>query len=110
MIDWVRVAELREEIGVEDFEEVTELFLLEVEDTLRKLRRTFGDVSHTKELLHFLKGSALNLGFSELSELCSKGEVDVDGGCLSVDHEQIKAVYVQSRAFFQTEYARRFAA
>ena len=37
MIDWDRVSELREEIGAEDYEEVAELFLMEVEDTLAQL-------------------------------------------------------------------------
>lgn len=67
MIDWTRVAELRAEIGAEDFDEVAELFLMEVEDTLSRLSRASADVTQMQELLHFLKGSALNLGFSDMS-------------------------------------------
>ena len=32
MIDWNRVAALREEVGAEDFDEVVELFLQEVDE------------------------------------------------------------------------------
>ncbi|WP_442970022.1 hypothetical protein [Roseovarius sp. ZX-A-9] len=38
MIDWSRVAELRSEIGAEDFDEVVELFLEEVEAEISVLR------------------------------------------------------------------------
>lgn len=38
MINWKRVNELRDEIGPEDFAEVVELFLEEVEQVIDKLR------------------------------------------------------------------------
>ena len=37
MIDWPRVAELRDEIGVTEFDEVVPLFLQEVEATIADL-------------------------------------------------------------------------
>ena len=45
MIDWTRVEELRNEIGPEDFAEVAELFLMEVEDTLSRLGTAKNDAS-----------------------------------------------------------------
>ena len=73
MIDWTRVEELRDEIGAEDFGEVVELFLDEVESEIETLAPDNSlDTLETK--LHFLKGSALNLGFSEFSKLCQQGE------------------------------------
>ena len=36
MIDWSRVNELRDEVGAEDFEEVVELFLEEVEEVIEE--------------------------------------------------------------------------
>lgn len=110
MIDWARVSELRDEIGAEDFDEVAELFLMEVEDTLTQLDSAAEDACQMQELLHFLKGSALNLGFQEVSNLCSRGEVDAGNGKLTVDADQLKALYAQSRAVFETEFAQRFAA
>ncbi len=106
MIDWIRVAQLRDEIGAEDFAEVAELFLLEVEDTLFRLDGAAGNPEEMRELLHFLKGSALNLGFSDLSAVCSRGEANSAG----VDIATLKDLYARSRSFFEAGYAQRFAA
>jgi len=73
MIDWARVAQLREEIGAEDFSEVIEIFLEEVESEIAPLRQTCTP-SQLEAVLHFLKGSALNLGFATFAELCADGE------------------------------------
>jgi HPt (histidine-containing phosphotransfer) domain-containing protein len=110
MIDWTRVADLRGEIGAEDFEEVAELFLMEVEDTLSRLNGAATDAAQMQELMHFLKGSALNLGFSDLSAVCSSGEEDAAEGQITVDIAQLKDLYAQSRALFESEYTQRFAA
>ncbi|WP_292292161.1 Hpt domain-containing protein [Marivita sp.] len=110
MIDWIRVAELRDEIGPEDFEEVAELFLLEVEDTLSRLPGAMNDTAQMQEYMHFLKGSALNLGFCDVTDLCSQGESDAAAGRLTVDIHRLKDLYVQSRAVFEAGYAKRFAA
>lgn len=71
LINWSQVSELRGEVGAENFDEVVELFLEEVEETISQLGTDGRSVEHD---LHFLKGSALNLGFSEFSELCRAGE------------------------------------
>lgn len=80
MIDWERVAELRRELGEEDFPEVAELFQTEVEETLEKLHTA--DEDEARARLHFLKGSALNLGFAALAQACDRqpaeGRVDVE--------------------------------
>ena len=43
MIDWPRVTELREEVGAEDFEEVVEIFLEEVEERIETYGSAFAD-------------------------------------------------------------------
>lgn len=79
MIDWARVSELRDEVGVEDFEEVVQLFLDEVEDVVNRLQD--GPASASLEAdLHFLRGSALNLGFSSFSKLCLNAEQHAAAG------------------------------
>ncbi|MFV0492540.1 MAG: Hpt domain-containing protein [Pseudorhodobacter sp.] len=73
MIDWSRVAELHDEIGREDLAEVVALFLEETDEVMDGLAQCDGrDALHTA--LHFLKGSALNLGFQRLAKLCRDGE------------------------------------
>lgn len=73
MIDWERVATLRAEIGSVDFDEVVAMFLSESDEAVVRLRAGRPDPTLEAEL-HFLKGSALNLGFTRLAELCSQGE------------------------------------
>lgn len=100
MIDWNRVTELRDEIGAEDFGEVVEIFLEEVEEEIAKLR---GPVDHgnLESTLHFLKGSALNLGFENFSGLCQQGEsAAAAGNGQSIDVPAIVDCYDISKAEF----------
>ena len=73
MIEWDRVAELREEVGEEDFAEVVDLFQHEVAAVLARLRGTPSRDTLESDL-HFVKGSALTLGFSDLVRTCQSGE------------------------------------
>lgn len=72
MIDWHRVRELREEVGADDFPEVAGLFLEESDEVIAQLRAGACSVP-LQDRLHFLKGSALNLGFDRLAKLCTEG-------------------------------------
>lgn len=66
VIDWGRVAELREDFGEDGFAEVADLFLVEVEEAVAALPGE--DLAGA---LHFIKGCALNLGFVELAAICT---------------------------------------
>jgi HPt (histidine-containing phosphotransfer) domain-containing protein len=100
MIDWSRVEELQSEIGAEDFAEVVELFLDEVEEVIERLRST-PDISRLEEDLHFLKGSALNLGFRAFSVLCQSGEsASAVGKAASVDLGPILDCFDSSKIEF----------
>jgi len=102
MIDWPRVKELREEVGAEDFDEVVELFLEEVEEVIGKLRG--GDRGQLEQDLHFLKGSALNLGFEDFSRLCMDGERQSASGAQDgVDLSEIIQSFESSKAGFLAE-------
>ncbi|MEM6758862.1 MAG: Hpt domain-containing protein [Pseudomonadota bacterium] len=110
MIEWKRVAELRVEIGSEDFDEVVPLFIEEVGGLVDTLRAG-ADLSRLEEDLHFLKGSALNLGFKAFSDLCSAGEkAAADGNADSVDIAAIIASFDSSQAMFEDGLARGLAA
>lgn len=111
MIDWARVGELVDEIGAEDFEEVVELFLLEVEGAISALAKAEGNPVVTEEQMHFLKGAALNLGFEALAQLCLKGEKAAASGrpdVVSVD--EVRQCYRTSRQTFETDLPGRLAA
>lgn len=98
MIDWDRVAELRSEIGAEGFAEVLELFLDEVESVVMNLGRKPGKLG---DELHFLKGSAWNLGFRAFGAICQEGERRCNAGTAAeIDIPAILDCYARSKAQF----------
>lgn len=107
MINWSRVNELREEVGQEDFDEVVTLFLSEVEERLEEMIIA---ARNSEDDMHFLKGSALNLGFVQLAELCQKGETMASSGSApTITAEEIIAVYTESKTHFLQQEARHVA-
>lgn len=100
MIDWARVQDLKDEIGEEDFAEVVDMFMAEVEEVISRLN-AMPDLAAYEADLHFLKSSALNLGFSELSALCHDGERRAAAGqAAGVDLGPIFAAYAAAKAAF----------
>ncbi len=100
MISWDRVNELRDEVGEEDFAEVVSLFLEEVEEVMTRLQSKPDPASYEADL-HFLKGSALNLGFRALSTLCRDKEMKISGNASGeIDLGDIFSTYEQSKAEF----------
>lgn len=110
MINWDRVDELRSEVGAEDFSEVIELFLDEVDDTIATLGHSQENPS-LEEQLHFLKGSALNIGFAEFATLCQAGETAASQGQSdTVDIGAICDAYAAARTAFLAQAQTRYAA
>jgi len=95
MIDWDRVAELRDEIGSEDLATVIGMFLDEVAEKLLEVQDGTSKAS-LSENMHFLRSSALNIGFSELAKMCSEVEAKADAGDLHVDAAAIAACFEAS--------------
>lgn len=80
MVDWDRIAELQQEVGEEDFTEVLTMFFDEFEETLENF-----DHGAAPEQIHFLKGSAANIGMQEVATLCRDAECALREGASSVD-------------------------
>lgn len=100
MINWNRINELRDEIGSEDFKEVAEMFLDEVREGITALTDA-NDMSATEAAYHNLKGSALNLGFSEFADLCQQGETAAAHGKEPKFHQGLVAeIFNQSLEVF----------
>lgn len=99
MIDWARVAELRDEIGAEDFADVVLLFLEETDEVVAKLPGCT-EAPALEAALHFLKGSALNLGFHTLAQLCQDGERLATTGSTAIDRAAVAEAYDASKAAF----------
>ncbi|MCB1332267.1 MAG: Hpt domain-containing protein [Roseivivax sp.] len=108
MISWARVNELMDEIGQEAFEEVATLFLEEFEAKLAMLtgRESAADMA---DAMHFLKGSATNLGFADVAAQVSLNETSARVG-LPVDLPALRTLYTQSKGCFLTGLARGAAA
>lgn len=97
MIDWKRVQELRDEIGADGFGEVADMFLDEADQAVAALVSGV-PAGEIEGQLHFLKGSALNLGLSDLAAVCHEGErAAALGRAATVDIAQIASVYQASR-------------
>ncbi|WP_434289737.1 Hpt domain-containing protein [Celeribacter sp. SCSIO 80788] len=100
MIDWNRVAELRDEVGAEDFREVVDLFLEEVDEAIARMQ-SMPDTASLEQDLHFLKGSSLNLGFAAFSALCRDGERAArEGRSEIINMVEIFESYARSRSEF----------
>lgn len=99
MIDWGRVDALRSEIGADDFAEVVVLFLDETDEVIARLP-SCTSAKALEAALHFLKGSALNLGFADLAQLCQDGERRAAAGDATVDTGPVIASYGASKTTF----------
>ena len=109
MIDWERVAELKAEVGDDDFAEIADLFLAEVEEVVTRMIAS-PDAGRLSEDLHFVKGSAINLGFSEFARLCQTGERLAAGGRgAEVGLAELADSFAMSRRVFAEGAARRAA-
>jgi len=109
MINWARINELRDEIGAEDFGEVVELFLGEVEERLDTLSAEKPALD-TKDDMHFLKGSALNLGFVHLAALCSDYEQRAGDGEILTEIMTVKETFAASKIEFLSNLETEAAA
>ena len=106
MIDWERVIELRDEVGADEFEPVLELFIDEVEHLVMQL--TADDPAQLERYLHFLKGSAWNLGFADFGTRCGEIEARAAANDLAgVQLEDLVECYSLSKRVFTRELASR---
>lgn len=100
MIDWDRVKELRSEVGAEDFAEVVDIFLEEVDEVIEKLQSNTSTATLAEDM-HFLKGSSLNLGFASFSGLCRDGETSAASGHPEdVNLGNVFKSYAESKSIF----------
>ncbi|MBL3564593.1 Hpt domain-containing protein [Rhodovulum sulfidophilum] len=105
MIDWTRVDELRCEVGEDAFDEVLELFLEEVDEVIGRLdpERDPADLAAD---LHFVRGSALNLGFRDFCMRCQGIEHQL-AQRESIDLAPLLAAYAGSKAELLTRARTR---
>ncbi|MCR9148381.1 MAG: Hpt domain-containing protein [Rhodobacteraceae bacterium] len=109
MIDWTQVEVLKSELGEDAFEEVVALFLDEMSAEIDGLAQET-DAARLEARFHILKGSALNLGFAEFSDLCGTAEAATAGGAPDFGSiTKIMTIYDASRAVFLSGLSNRKA-
>lgn len=111
MINWSQIKQLEEDVGAEDLEEVVTLFLSEVDEAIGELQ-TVASASpkEVAEALHFLKGSAFNLGFQSFGEYCSVGEAQAHAGDMSeISMSQVEQLYHDSKKVFLADLPKHCA-
>lgn len=98
MIDTTRLDQLADEIGRESLAEIVDVFMSEMDETVEKLPEVDSAQAYAAQL-HFLKGSALNLGLTAIAVACDeeRGAI-MTGAERSQNVTQIKALYEKSRA------------
>ncbi|MCU0854480.1 MAG: Hpt domain-containing protein [Rhodobacteraceae bacterium] len=95
MISTERLEELKSEVGEDDFDEIVALFIAESDTIVDRLKHA-SDPGEAGDLLHALKGSALNLGFDALARLCREAEASGNGG-LCPQLKELFDVYERSK-------------
>jgi histidine phosphotransfer protein HptB len=110
MIDWTRVSDLRSEIGDDGFAEVVGLFLEEADEVIDRLTRAPRTLDLGSDM-HFLKGSALNLGFCDLAALCENAErLAARGQVELIELTPVLECYENSKIAFSKGLDRQSAA
>lgn len=101
MIDWARVLQMHEEVGAQEFGPLIALFLAETEARLMHL-----GASPAQFLLdlHFLRGSALTLGFADFADLCLRTEAQlVEGNINQHSRADLAASFAAAKRQFLHE-------
>ena len=98
MIDWTRIDELKEELGEEDFAEVFDIFLDEVQESVDSLEGV-AQGAPLAAILHSVKGNAVTVGFVELAKLAGEGEQRAERN-ETVDTRPISTMHVSSKAAY----------
>ena len=95
MINTIRLHELRDEIGADNLAEVVDMFLAETEDAILRISRA---ALVTADDMHFLKGSAFNIGLNDLGHCCAMAEESLrKDGSFQPDLAEISALFDAGR-------------
>lgn len=102
MLDWDHIDRLRTDVGRREFSEIVSLFVGEVEEVFDRITKE-GVTDHD---LHFLKGSAANLGFVDFAKTCQIAQHELHVGN-SPDIVQVMKCFQTSKAHFENRLAQR---
>ncbi len=98
MIDWDRVGILHADVGAAEFATIFALFTEEAEGVIAGLDDN-APIETLRADMHFLAGSALNLGFRGLAEFCHRAQRQAERG-RRPDIPALCNLYRQSKRVF----------
>ncbi|MBT0957679.1 Hpt domain-containing protein [Alphaproteobacteria bacterium KMM 3653] len=94
MADWDQLKDLQEMLGTEDCLVLVDMFEAEAKPVLGQFHK--GDTLNSPDQdLHFIKGSALNLGLNKLADACAELENTVATGA-KVNADSLKSIAAQA--------------
>ncbi|MEM9059226.1 MAG: Hpt domain-containing protein [Pseudomonadota bacterium] len=101
MIDRSRLRELVDDFGEDDLMDLIESFLEEAAEAVEGLRAMVSETysEERSQRFHFLKGCALNLGATELGELCETLEKR-DGGFSESEYDDFCVQFQSVQNYF----------
>ncbi len=114
MIDWKRIDALRDEVGSEALPDIVALFLEETGaavDALRAMAAGTAPLCPPAGMaarMHFLAGSAGQLGLSDMTRIAAQGERDALAG-RDVDPAPVVAAYDEERTALAAGLTERAA-
>lgn len=91
LIDWDRVALLRDDLGADGVELVTAIFTEDAQMLLRQIGRAHSAAAQEADL-HRLRGGALNLGCAGLAAACALHERRANAGEMLPEAEVTRLV------------------
>ena len=100
MIDWERVRTLHDDLGEEGFAAVVALYFEETDAAFGRLAAA-ATAREAEQAFHFLRSSALNMGFADLAEICARAERRAVAGAPTRDEAvAARAAYDPARTAF----------
>ena len=99
MLDKKQIKQLRNDLGADGFAEIVDIFLAEVDEVFTPIEAD----GVTATDMHFLKGSAANLGFTEFSKTCQIAQHNINEGA-TADLATVRTAFAESKALFVAEF------
>ena len=101
MINQARLQELADDFGAEDLAELIESFLEEAAEAVEELGTMISDeyTATRSAQFHFIKGCAVNVGATELGEVCEKLE-HRHAGFTQAEYAALKNQFHEIQAYF----------
>lgn len=99
MIDWQHIKELEADLGADAFPDLVVVFLDEISEAVQAIEPP---ATPSEAQMHFLKGTALTLGFTDLGNRASDAETTLrNDPNAKLDLDELQSAYQSELAEFK---------